>query len=244
MSSNSNVLSYFLPNSILLEIFSKLLSVNDICRFDSAICNKHGRLQFLEVIGSEYCILKGDQYQDFSSVAVSWLKSRSIKIRYLKCTRITDDIAIKIASIGSWLHWLSFNDNNKNRRKRVVTDTGIVKTVEGCPNLHTLNMSFCNDITDISVIKVAEGCPNLHTIDLEGCSHITNTSIKRVAKSSHNLQILDVSRCRNITEPSLTSIVDQCPNLKVMNLDGCNVSELGLLRLHRRGKYSVYVQIL
>jgi hypothetical protein len=39
MASKFDILDFFVPNAILSEIFSQLLSLEDICQFDSAISN-------------------------------------------------------------------------------------------------------------------------------------------------------------------------------------------------------------
>lgn len=112
MSSKADVLGYFVPTALLSQIFSTLLSLEDICRFDSAICNKIKRLLYLECIQSASCICVGEKDQDLSSNAISWLRYRSIKIRHLKCSRINDDIAIKIGAFGSCLRLLSIRYEN------------------------------------------------------------------------------------------------------------------------------------
>jgi hypothetical protein len=88
-----------------------------------------------------------------------------MKSRQLKCSQITDRIAAKIADFGSSLHWLSIQDVDMLgiRRKPVLTDTGIVKLLEKCPNLQTLELYNCYDITDISIVKIAECCPTVHS---------------------------------------------------------------------------------
>mmetsp|Transcript_9409 Transcript_9409/g.9211 ORF Transcript_9409/g.9211 Transcript_9409/m.9211 type:complete len:114 (-) Transcript_9409:13-354(-) len=107
------------------------------------------------------------------------MKTRSIKIRQLKCSRITDRIATKIAHFGSSLQRFSIQDLDMLgvRRKPVLTDTGIVKLLQKCPNLHTLELYDCHDITDTSIVKIAECCPTIHTLDLRGCWKITDSSI-------------------------------------------------------------------
>jgi hypothetical protein len=41
-----NVFRYFVSDSIFSQIFAELLSLKDICRFDSAICNKQKNQYF------------------------------------------------------------------------------------------------------------------------------------------------------------------------------------------------------
>ncbi len=112
MASKFDILDFFVPNAILSEIFSQLLSLEDICQFDSAMCNKNRRNVFLEFITSEYCILLGNRDRIFGFNLITWLHTRSIKIRHLKCEKITDDISSKIGDMGSCLLWLSLKDGH------------------------------------------------------------------------------------------------------------------------------------
>jgi hypothetical protein len=96
-----NVLGQFMPDTILLELFSKFLSLANISQFDVAICNIKRRIPYLELIGSESYIILADEDRDFDSAAIFWLKTRLIKIRHLKCSCITDDLGIEISSFGS-----------------------------------------------------------------------------------------------------------------------------------------------
>jgi hypothetical protein len=46
----NNILHYFVPQEIVCQIFSKYLSLEDIPRFDLAICNDMNRPGFLNCI--------------------------------------------------------------------------------------------------------------------------------------------------------------------------------------------------
>lgn len=163
MSLESDVLGYCIPNDLLSHIFCEFLSLEDICRFDSAICNERRRILCLELMGS--CVLSEIQLrttQDFSSDMVSWLENRSLKIRHLKCNRITVDIASKIEGFGSFLHWLSIEDGIRDSRKSCngnpmmrVIPTGIR---EACM---IRLIGGCHKIADKCVIKIVEGCPHI-----------------------------------------------------------------------------------
>jgi hypothetical protein len=59
------------------------------------------------------------------------------------------DTAMKIASSGAHLSWLDINEND------------VSAIVEGCRNIDSLDISRCQSITDIGVSRIAECCPNL-----------------------------------------------------------------------------------
>ncbi len=102
-----NILYHYLPKEILGHIFSvDYLSLQDISRFDVAICNHEKRPGFLDCIGSLSCIWSGDGERPVSSEGMSWLSNRNIKIKYLNCGAVTDDMALIIAGFGIHLLWL------------------------------------------------------------------------------------------------------------------------------------------
>jgi hypothetical protein len=179
MSSNSDVLGYFVPNAMLSEIFSKLLSLKETCRFDTAICNYERRPLFLVLVKSESCIFLGDEDQYFNSDAISWLESRSILIRHLKYRPImTDDIAIKIAGFGRFLDTLDVSESDCRR----FTDTSVIRLAEGCPQLLDLNLSDCCFLTDAAIIRLSEGCPQLSDLNLSNCHNVSDTAIISLAE--------------------------------------------------------------
>jgi hypothetical protein len=134
MSVELDVIGCFLPNIILSQIFSEYLSLLDVSRFDSAICNKNRRPLYLECIGSESCIFLGEKDRDISSHAISWLKFRSIELRHLQCGRVTYDTAVDIGCIGRNLYSLSINDE-------LMVNTSVAKIVEDCPNLQHIELT-------------------------------------------------------------------------------------------------------
>jgi hypothetical protein len=58
-----------LSNEILCEIFSVFLSIQDVSRFDTAICN-HNQRSVLKVITSA-CIWYGDLSTDYDSEKIA-----------------------------------------------------------------------------------------------------------------------------------------------------------------------------
>jgi hypothetical protein len=198
MSLRSDVLGYFVPQIMLSQIFSELLLLPDICQFDTAMCNKNRRLSYLECIESESCVWLGDKDRDLSFDMISWLYTRSIKIRHLKCNRISDDKAIKVYGLGNSLHWLSIRDTH-------MIDESFIKIIEGCPNLESIELLVCS-ITDLSIIMLADCCPSLRSIDLTRCYDITDASIVRLAERCPNLESLTLSGCDQMTDRSITKV--------------------------------------
>mmetsp|Transcript_25376 Transcript_25376/g.24277 ORF Transcript_25376/g.24277 Transcript_25376/m.24277 type:complete len:301 (-) Transcript_25376:4-906(-) len=191
----------------------------------------------------------GDKERDYCPQTISWMSSRSINIRHLKCSRFTDDIAVKIAEFGSSLHWLmitsgimdptggkryAFLKPKVHREWPVITDIGMVKMLEGRPNLRTLDMSLLPDtnITDESIVRLAECCPYLQDLNMSHSRKITDSGLLRLAEKKKrwcevqkmnivfysNLQSLNMEMCEGITAAGVLGIVEGCPNLHSLSL--------------------------
>jgi hypothetical protein len=215
------------------------------------MCNEKRRVSFLDLMGSEYCISVGDKIQDFSSNMISWFKNRSLKIRHLKCNKITVDEAAKIESFGSCLLWLSIEDERKQDnekyflrnytygiRKIGLRETCMIGLVGKCPNLVTLDISWSNKITDKCIAKIVEGCPHIQSLNLSHCIDITDTGIIRLAEGYPNLNSLYLSGgLHHITDLGLVRLTECCPRLHTIDLSNyCNTpgirfTDTGLIRL-------------
>lgn len=233
------VLGFFVPTIILIEIFSKLLSLNDICQFDSAMYNKKRRLLFIKMLQSECCVFPGDKDRDISPFGIFWLKNRRISIQRLRCSRITDGVANIIGSFGSHLgvfsHLLSFSvrdDNLNNGRKRnLINDVGIIAIAKGCPNLQTLSLHGCNDLTDLSIIEICRYCLKLEGLDLSRC-HNLSLLLEIMPFHLPLLKNLDLSRCDGLEsfEP-IIALLQRCTDFQSLNLMFLNVTDADLIRI-------------
>mmetsp|Transcript_15353 Transcript_15353/g.14722 ORF Transcript_15353/g.14722 Transcript_15353/m.14722 type:complete len:435 (+) Transcript_15353:281-1585(+) len=209
-----------LPYTLISCILTEFLSLETLSQFDIAVCNRIGRPFFLEYLKSEYCILNGDKELDCCSRTISWMKSRSIKIRHLKCCRITDTLAKEIADFGNCLQWLSMAGGERfNRQKETsITDIGMVELVNGCPNLRTLDISRASKVTDETLVRLTLGCPHLHSLNISYCSKITDISLMKIAETYHNMHTLNLEACVHITNSGIIRMVEKCPKLQSLNI--------------------------
>lgn len=120
---NYSILGYYMLSEILSQIISKFLSIDDISHLDTAISNRNKRPLFLDCVGSEACIWLGDKGRMLTSVGLSWLNFRHIKVRFLNQRAVTDDMAMKIACSGVHLQWLKINDINDVNMSKIVEDS-------------------------------------------------------------------------------------------------------------------------
>jgi hypothetical protein len=177
----TDILGFFILDEILLSIFSEYLSIEDISRFDIAICQKARRQAFLNLIQSEMCTFSGKEQH--KSGYISWLSLRHIQIRELKCDPILSSIELlKIVDCGRWLKKLEISGCIN------ITFMSIIKIADGCPQLRELDLSYCDNINDRNVMRIAERHPKLVKLDISRCSYITNVSVIKIAESCPELK--------------------------------------------------------
>ena len=102
-----------------------------------------------------------------------------------------------------------------------ITDAVVPALAKSCPNLTTIDLTYCINITDAAILALAKGCPNLTTIRLDGCANITDAAILALAKGCPNLTTIDLGGCTNITDAAILALAKGCPNLTYMGLGGC-----------------------
>jgi hypothetical protein len=102
-----------------------------------------------------------------------------------------------------------------------VTAVGLAKLATGCPHLTSLNLELCRQLTDEGLEKIGDGCPKLAMLDIGFCTNITDASLARIAAGCPNLTSLNLESCCKVTVTGLTKIVAGCPNLNSLNLASC-----------------------
>jgi hypothetical protein len=254
---NRNVLHH-LSNEILCHVFSECLTLQDVSRCDVAISNHTDRSVFLACIGSEGCIWPGDLERTSSTDEISWISHRDIKIRYLKCKKVTNDISGKIAGFGNYLHGLTIGDRyftdkdmiritngcpnlkklylvdkiNKGMEGTMLTNISIINLAEKCSNLEELDLMHNENITDVSIFKIGEKCPAIKRLHLLNCDNITDASIISLGESHPCLEDLDLSFNPDITDHSMSKLLaDVCPTIRKLNLYGSLITDISIKKL-------------
>jgi len=255
-TESMNILSHYLPYEILSQIFSKYLTVDDVCRFDAAISDRGRRALYLECIGSEASIWAGDEEKAFSSEGISWLSTRNIKIRHFRCLEdiVTNEMAIKIATFSSHLHWLKMDfviymnhivEKCPHLRSFIIIDSHytyssisynakhIIRMAKYCPLIEHLDLSQCSGVTDTVVSKIAECYPKLRILLLlDKIDSISDISICKIARGCPEIRTLHLISCNSLTNDCLFQIAEDCPNLEDLDLFGCSlITDIGIIRI-------------
>eukprot|EP01113_Clastostelium_recurvatum_P019350 TRINITY_DN2281_c0_g1_i3.p1 TRINITY_DN2281_c0_g1~~TRINITY_DN2281_c0_g1_i3.p1 ORF type:complete len:1891 (-),score=415.16 TRINITY_DN2281_c0_g1_i3:873-6545(-) len=148
---------------------------------------------------------------------------------------ITDvGVSALAASADGGEHGCFFLESIRLAYCRHLTDVSLRKLSIGCPNLTTLDLSYCNFnnqtpneamapigecITAMGLRESLKRWPRLTTLRLRGMDGLTTESI--LDGTHPSLRVLNLSWCRNIEDQALASISRQCPALETCDIARC-----------------------
>lgn len=114
-------------------------------------------------------------------------------------------------------------------------------TIIGCPNLHTLNLSYCKHITDRSMAHLAaHACTRLQSLSLTRCTSISDAGFQSWAPYKfEKLTNLCLADCTYLSDNAIVALVNAAKSLTHLDLSFCcalsdtatEVVALGLPRL-------------
>jgi hypothetical protein len=222
MAAVDNILNHLLPKDILCQIFSEYLLLQDVSRFEIAICNHEKRPRYLDIIGSTACIWPEDEEEQLSSAGIVWMRTRNMKIRSLKCGTVTYDIAVLIAGFGIYLECLKIYH---------CSDAIMIKIAEDCLYIKYLCIYICYDITDLSIMKIAECCHDLEFLSVFRC-RLSDRSITKLAECCIHIKDLCIPYCSSITDLSMIKIAECCPDMERLNVANCHeITDIGMIKI-------------
>ncbi|KAG7828963.1 hypothetical protein KL920_002756 [Ogataea angusta] len=144
--------------------------------------------------------------------------------------------------------------------ERLITPHG---SKYGCPNLRTLNLSYCKYLTDRTMSQIANNAsqqltslnltrcttitdggfmfwsqtrfPNLRKLVLRDCTFLSDAAISHLSVACPNLEDLDLTFCCVLTDNSLAMLHLYCKYLRSLNLSFCGsaVSDNSLASIAR-----------
>ena len=75
---------FSLPSDILHEICIDYLTIKDLCRLDTSVCNKKNRLILLDVFSSNYFVIKNHDKVMFHKY-IKWMMVRNVNTNVMYC---------------------------------------------------------------------------------------------------------------------------------------------------------------
>ncbi len=117
--------------------------------------------EFLKAIRLENCRWIND-----NSIKLLFNACRNIEILNLRqCIKLTDNAFIDLQSNLK-------NLTNVNFVSCFIGDGGVEAIARGCPNLESIDVSWCKNITRFSLEKLALSCPKLRYFSSGGLSSV------------------------------------------------------------------------
>lgn len=86
-----------------------------------------------------------------------------------------------------------------------------------CPNLITLNLSWCWDITDYGLRHVIVNCRQMQRLNMCGLTDVQGQCLLDLPELMPKLVFLDASQCNAMSDEVLLDIVDAVPNITVID---------------------------
>ena len=124
------------------------------------------------------------------------------------------------------------------------TDVGIIQLVQGCTELETLLLPYCNEISDVSVVALAQNCPRLQKLHALCGRRITDAGM--IALSTHCPPLRHLTLCfSKIKDAALFSFATHLPGLKEVCFHNCDaITSTGVAALAQRCVGLTSVRIL
>ena len=106
-----------------------------------------------------------------------------------------------------------------------VTSATLHEIGKHCGGLRCLDVSMDALVSDSGILSVAKGCPHLHTLCLSGCDQVSLPALCEALKGLTELRRLDVRYTFHETNsaalsPLIHRLVQSCPQLTRLALDG------------------------
>ncbi|XP_077868901.1 uncharacterized protein LOC102803243 [Saccoglossus kowalevskii] len=205
-----------LPDELLLTIFS-YLSHKDLAAC-TQVCLLFNRICRDETLWKQITLEK-------KSLCNTWLeqigKKHPVSLSFLQCQgdNITSSgLRSLFRSCSDSLQELNISGCSQGE----LTGDSVLLHVTRCPNLKSLDASWCN-VTDNAVMAVVDSSHRLETMCLNGCQSITDEAVfALINKHSDSLEVLELFGCFNITANCIIILGSCCRNLDTLNLANCS----------------------
>ena len=145
-----------LPSEILIKIFSfvggeSVLVLPRICRRWRVICST---LPVQEIKWKHHPV----KIEEFVIMLSKFgrIESLNFDLGKKNSDPVDDLIVTKLTEMYSGLKSLDLSGSYHFPMK--ITDVGISKIGEGCPQLQSLNLTGCSQVTDVGISKIRKGC--------------------------------------------------------------------------------------
>jgi len=91
---------------------------------------------------------------------------------------------------------------------------GSVEPLAICTRVERLTLPNCTGLTDSGLLKLVDGSSHLLALDISGDAEITGQSMFAVADNCRRLQGLNISGCIKISNESMIAVAENCKYIK------------------------------
>eukprot|EP00035_Acanthoeca_spectabilis_P037635 m.46432 g.46432 ORF g.46432 m.46432 type:complete len:611 (-) comp8763_c0_seq1:51-1883(-) len=114
---------------------------------------------------------------------------------------------------------------------RWINDAAMLDLAKHCPRLQSV--SICAfDVTDLGIARLVEGCPDIRALDITGCEHVTDEGVEAFIRAAgHRAVRLKFTGC-SVTRSAMASLAMQCPSLEEVSFSAGLRSELASVARH------------
>lgn len=180
-----------LPAELMIAIFSKLSSPNDL----------------------KNCMLVAKDWAR-NSVGLLWHRPQTSKWPNLQC------VAQAVMKVDSYFDYEPLVKRLNLSTLGAEVSDGTLLPFQRCKRIERLTLTNCNKLSDQSLTAMLEGNRSLLALDVTGIENLTDRTIDALAKNCMKLQGLNITDCRKITDESLEAVAGHCRNLKRVSLSG------------------------
>lgn len=200
----------------------RLLSITELCLFDSAVTNKSLRSDLLEALARMH-VLEVPYTIFATNTLARWLSQRdlfiggAVRLHPLE----SDDTCILVGDRcdPSTVHTVSLR--RSGARVGALSGKGILRILRPCPRATTVDLTDCRNMTDFDMEEMLSGCCRVEHLTVKGCVLLTDVSVLRICTIGRDIVTLNLGFCRQVTDNSLHSIA----NAKLKNLVNLSLLE-------------------
>lgn len=97
-----------------------------------------------------------------------------------------------------------------------------IGSLSALSRLRRLDLSFAAFMSDGPMLRIVQGCPRLRSINVRACQHLTDRSIQAIAAHLGSGLVHINASCCNFSDGAVRQLGQACPSLKTLDLCYCH----------------------
>ncbi|VUC21700.1 unnamed protein product [Clonostachys rosea] len=207
-----------LPNEILISIFAKLTSPNDLFSC-MRVCKRWAR-NAVDILWHRPACTNWKNHNSICQT-LSFDKpffNYADFIKRLNLAALADQVndgSVLPLAVCTRVERLTLT------ACRNLTDSGLIALVQNSSALLALDISSDTNITEKSINAIADNCKRLQGLNVSGCTNISNESMINLAKNCKYIKRLKLNECTQLRDDAILAFAANCPNILEIDLQQC-----------------------